>query len=166
MAVSPLKSPSITNRDATPKVANDGRIYGAPLRSTIGIVSSLAADDIGSTYRFCAVPSNALVRGVFYSTAAQGGSAALDIGVYRSTADGGAVVDADFFASGVSTVSVLVRTDVTHESAIYTAAKRVQPLWQAAGLTADPGGELDIVATVTAIVANAVAQSLEVQYVV
>jgi hypothetical protein len=166
MATSTLKSTAITNRDATPKVANNARVSGAPLISAIDIVTTAAADDTSSTYRMLSVPSNAFVRGVYFSTAALGGSSTVDIGVFRSTADGGAVVDADFFASAVSTVNAVARTDVTYESAVFTAAKRMQPLWQAAGLSADPGGELDIVISCQATIANAAAMSLEVQYVV
>jgi hypothetical protein len=165
MGTSTLKSSTITNRDAVPKVVNDARLYGSLLQSAFGTATSAASDDTSSTYRLVAVPSNCIVRGVYYSTAAQGGSAAVDIGVFRDTLSGGAVVDADFFASALGTATALARTDCTYESAVYTAAKRVQPLWQAAGLSADPGGELDIVVSVQATVANAVAMSLEVQYV-
>jgi hypothetical protein len=41
-----------------------------------------------------------------------------------------------------------VPTDIINESGTYTLDKRIQPLWQALGLTADPGGNIDIVATV------------------
>jgi NAD(P)-dependent dehydrogenase (short-subunit alcohol dehydrogenase family) len=57
-----------------------------------GTATSAASDDTSSTYRLVAVPSNCIVRGVYYSTVAQGGSAAVDIGVFRDTAAGGAVV--------------------------------------------------------------------------
>jgi hypothetical protein len=164
MGTSTLKSSGITNRDA--KALTNSRLYGAPLHSALDTVTTAASDDTSSTYRMLAVPSNCLVRGVYFACAALGGSSAVDIGVFRSTADGGAVVDADFFASAVSTVNAVARTDVTYESAVFTAAKRVQPLWQAVGLSADPGGELDIVVSCQATIANAAAMTLEVQYVI
>ncbi len=166
MGTSALKSAAITNRDSTPKVATKSQLYGAPLRSAVGYVTAAAADDTSSRYRVCAVPSNAFVRAVYISSVAQGGSAAADIGVYRATVDGGAVVDADLFGSGVSLVSVVPRTDVTNESTNFTPALREQPLWQAAGLSSDPGGELDIVIAPTAALTNGGIVSAEVQYVV
>ncbi len=166
MGTSALKSTSLTNRDATPKVATNARLYGAPKYSAYGYVTAAAADDSASRYRMCAVPSNCIVRAVYISSVAQGGSAAVDVGVYRATADGAAVVDADLFGSGVSLVSVVPRTDVTNESTNYTAALREQPLWQAAGLSSDPGGELDIVVAPTAALTNGGAVAVEVEYVI
>lgn len=165
MGTSALKSTSLTNRDATPKVATNSRLYGAIKYSAYGYVTAAAADDTASRYRMVAVPSNCIVRAVYLSSIAQGGSAAVDVGVYRATADGAAVVDADLFGSAVSVVSVVPRTDVTCESTVYTAALREQPLWQAAGLSADPGGELDIVLTPTAALTNGGALAVEVEYV-
>lgn len=166
MATSALKSTGITNRDATPKVATNSRIYGAILMSAVGYVTALAADDTASRYRVVALPSNAVVRAVYLSSVAQGGSAAVDVGVYRATADGGASVSAALFGSAVSVVSVVNRSDITNESTTYTPALREQPLWQAAGLSADPGGELDIVIAPTAALTNGGQIGVEVQYVI
>lgn len=166
MGTSALKSAALTNRDATPKVQTKSQLYGGILRSAIGYVTAAAADDTSSRYRLCAVPSNAFVRAVYISSVAQGGSAAVDVGVFRSTVDGGAAVSAALFGSAVSLVSVVPRTDVTNESTTYTPALREQPLWQAAGLSADPGGELDIVLSPTAALTNGGIVSAEVQYVV
>lgn len=166
MGTSALKSAAITNRDSTPKVATNARLYGAPIHSTVGSVTAAAADDTASRYRLVALPSNAVVRAVHLSSVAQGGSGAVDVGVYRATMDGGAVVDADLFGSGVSVVSAVSRLDVTNESTNYTAAAREKPLWEAAGLSADPGGELDVVLAPTAALTNGGALALEVQYVI
>lgn len=166
MGTSALKSAGITNRDATPKVATNARIYGAPLMSAVGYVTAAAADDTASRYRVVALPSNAVVRAVYLSSVAQGGSAAVDVGVYRATVDGGASVSAALFGSAVSVVSVVSRSDVTNESTTYTPALREQPLWQAAGLSADPGGELDIVIAPTAALTNGGQIGVEVQYVI
>ena len=166
MGTSSLKSSSLTNRDALPKVATNARLYGAPKHSAYGYVTAAAADDTASRYRMVAVPSNAFVRAVYLSSVAQGGSAAVDVGVYRTPKDGGAVCDADLFGSGVSLVSVVPRTDVTNESTNFTAAMREQPLWQAAGLSADPGGELDIVVAPSAALTNGGPVALEVEYVI
>lgn len=166
MATDTLLSATITNRDATPRVASNSRLAGAHLRSAVGYATSIAGVLTGSTYRLVSVPSNAYVRSVLLSCAALGGSTAHDVGVYRTTADGGAVVDADLFASGVSTVSALSRSDVTNESTTNTVAVREQPLWQAAGMAADPGGYLDIVLTSTATNTSGGLIGVEVNYVI
>lgn len=165
MAVVTLKSGPVTNRDAVPQVINDGRIERGSLRSAIGHVTANSNDSIASKYVILSLPATAMVREV-YLTCPAATSGTADIGVYRTTADGGAVVDVDLFASAQSIASALLRTDVTNESTNYTIDKRQQPLWQAAGLTSNPGGNLDIVITLTAaITANGGAIGLEVGYV-
>lgn len=168
MAVVTLKSPTITNRDATPRVINDGRLEKSVSKATQGYVTTANGDSATSTYVVCSVPSTAVVQQILLSCGALGGSCAADVGVYYPTTTAGAagaVVDADFFGSAVSLVSALNNSDVTAESGVYTIAKRQQPLWQATGLTADPGGVLDIVVTLTADTAAAAAVGLLVFYV-
>ena len=53
-----------------------------------------------------------------------------------------------FLATVIDCASAVVPTEVVNESGTYTLDKRKQPLWQAVGLSADPGGYFDIVATV------------------
>jgi hypothetical protein len=62
----------------------------------------------------------------------------------------GVVIDVDFFASAVD-FAAAVRADVTNEGGFYPMSKRNQPLWQALGLSADPGGFIDIVATCVSV---------------
>jgi hypothetical protein len=80
-----------------------------------------------------------------------------DLGAYYAT-DGvigktnallaAAAIDQDFFATAIDCASAVTPTEVINESGTNTLDKRIQPLWQALGLTADPGGNIDIVATV------------------
>lgn len=150
MAVVTTKSAQVTNRDSEPVVLNnpndgaEGRV-----RSVFGKAASVSGDSIGSKYIFVAVPSNARITSVRLYSAALGVGAAADIGVYRNTDDLGAVVDADFFGSAVDVSAAVNGTEISHESGVYTIAKREQPLWEAAGLTVDPNSTLDIVATLT-----------------
>jgi hypothetical protein len=86
--------------------------------------------------------------------------------VYQTAANGGAVVDADLFASALDPGGgAIPPTDVTHESGEYTYAESLMPLWEALGLTEDPGRDYDIAATVSEIMADAVAHKVEVEYV-
>lgn len=157
MAVDHVKSTPITNLDASPVVQNTAGEGGpAPLKSVDGYTTAVASSSVDATYQLVRVPSNAKVKSVFLESEAQG-AGAFDIGVYYAT-DGiggrptallaAAAVSRALFGSAVSCASA-VSTDVTNESGNYTLDKRTQPLWQAAGLSADPGGNFDIVATVT-----------------
>ena len=58
-----------------------------------------------------------------------------------------------------------MKSNVTNQSGNYTLTKQEQPLWQAAGLTADPGGTLDVVALVTTSLTAGGLLGVEVQYV-
>lgn len=164
MAVVTLKAGPITNRDAVPAVINDGRKEKGALRSSIGRVDVTSGDSIASKLILAQVPTKAIVRDLFLSCDAIT-SAAADIGVYRNTADGGAVVDVDFFASAQSLASALKRTSVINESGNNTLVKQEQPLWQALGMTEDPGGTFDIVATLTAAAGATGDVALDAQYV-
>ena len=76
-------------------------------------------------------------------------------------------IDADFFASAVvmTTQSTLGWTPITFESGTYTAAKMKQPIWEAAGLSEDPGGFIDICFTNTNTIDGAPVLSCRVDYV-
>jgi hypothetical protein len=143
MAAENLKSGAITNRDATPSVlntSNPGRVFRA-----YGKVEA-AGGDAGSTYRFCSVPSNAkLVRCWFSSDDLSGSGATLNLGLYQTTANGGAAADADFFASAldVATAAVAI-TEVTFERGATLIDELEQPLWQRLGLSADSNRDYDV----------------------
>jgi len=134
--------------DASPPVRTTaGQNEQGIVRCADGFVTAVAADASGSTYRFCRIPSNAVVKCVMFESEAQG-AGNISLGVYRTAADGGAVVDADLFASRIDVASLVVQGIYTNESTQYNLNERNMPLWQAAGLTSDPGGFLDIVGTV------------------
>jgi hypothetical protein len=145
-----LKSVQITNREASPRVLNDVGSGGAGIvREVFGHLASVTASlSISSIIRLCEVPSNCRVSSVRIHSGAQTAGAA-DVGLYRTNADGGAVVDADFFGSAVSLASAVPDTELLTESGVVTIAKMAQPLWQAAGLSADPKCMFDVALTVT-----------------
>lgn len=146
-----LKSTAITNREATPRVFNDqGR--GAPGRlfAVQGYFASVTASlSATSVIRMVEVPAHAVVNSVTFASAAQT-AGKFSIGAYRTNAEGGAAVDADFFATIVDCASAVALTDVTNESGTNTLAKQNQPLWQALGVTTAPapGTMYDIACTV------------------
>lgn len=150
MAVDALKSSVITNADATPLVRSNARVAAGVLREAIGTAQATASASIGSTYRLCRVPSNARISEVALSCDAFDTTGTTDIGVYQTADNGGAVVDADFFASAVVLTSILVHSVVTHESTVFGIEDAEKPLWEALGLSADPVRDYDIALTLTA----------------
>lgn len=160
MAVVDTKTSSITAEDTAGRVTASG---GKSLVHFNGQVESVSGDSIASTYRLVRVPSNLVITRLRMAWDALGGSAAADLGVYQVAANGGAVVDADEFASAVSLVSAGAWTDELEEAAAADIAKIGQPLWQRIGLTADPGRGYDIVATLTAASAGAATVALTVE---
>jgi hypothetical protein len=174
MAVVNIKSTAITNRDASPVVINDGRLERGTLKVGIGSVAVGAADSITSYYPLVSVPTTAMVRAVLLTTVTGMTSAAGDIGVFKNTANSGGVTTGvvantssnSFFAAAQTLASVQARVDVTNTGTTYPTDKREQPLWQAIGLSADPGGTFDIGVKLTAANAGSAGRlGLEVQYV-
>lgn len=179
MAVENLKAPSITTLDTIPPGQNTTGEGGPGFSRNAGdFVTISAAASATSTYKMARIPTNAKVKNVILETEAQG-AGAVNVSVYYSdsTVDGtpsanqGLIVPTtgdQFFASDVSLASALGRTSVVNESGNYPVSKRNQPLWQALGLTSDPGGMFDIVLVVhtTAITTGTGRTRLEVDYVV
>lgn len=163
MAVVTVKGVQATNRDATPPIISDGRVSRSSIKESSDYVTVTSGDSIASKYILGNVPSSARVSDVLLSCAAITSGAA-DVGVYRNTADGGAVVSAGFFGTAVSIASVLTNSSILNESTTNTVDKQNQPLWQALGLSADPMTTFDIVATLTAAAAATGFLGLRVRY--
>ena len=174
MTTEALKSTPITDWDASPVTrlspgkGGESRMHmlDASVTATTGMAS-------GSTYRMVRLGSRDIVKRLWMWLDAAVTTFTVDVGPYysTSTADGtpsahtGAVIDQDFFASAVAMASIVTMTEYSTESATYTGAKRIQPLWQAAGLSADPGGYIDIVATATATSSGAPVLNMLVEFV-
>lgn len=143
-------SQAVANATAKPVVLNNPPLNGSHLREVLGVIATAADDSANSIGRFCRVPSNARVSQVLLSAADATTAGAINIGVYQTAENGGAVVDADLFGSAVDLASgPYANQDVTFESGEYTYAESQMPLWQALGLTADPQREYDIAYTIS-----------------
>lgn len=157
MAVEHVKSTPVTNLDASPAVANTAGGGAAGYSKSIsGFATALASSSADSTYQFVRVPSTAKIKRVDFESQAQA-AGTLDLGVYYATDGQGGkpttllaanAIDQDFFASAIAITSLSQPTNVVNESGVNTIDKRNMPLWQALGLTSDPGGSFDIVGTV------------------
>lgn len=173
MAVDHAKSTSVAGLDASPAVSyTAGEGAPAPIKIVTGIAVGVAASSIDSTYQFVRVPSTAIIKAMWFATTTQA-AGAMDIGVYYATDNligkpttllAAAAIDQDFFASAVSLTAITL-VEAMMESGIYTPAKWNQPLWQALGLTSDPGGNFDICGTITtAITTGTGTMALNVTY--
>jgi len=170
MAVANTKSATITNADASPKVLNDAALERGRKFIATGICEVLAADDDNSVYRFVRVHSSWKVRSIKIRNDAITGATSYDCGIYRTAADGGAVVDADLFASAVDISAGLAGTEIRYEAgttAVIDYAEK--PVWfiadiGAATYTADPDFWYDICLTANTVGSAAGTIFLEVEY--
>ena len=159
MTTEALKSTAITNLDASPIVANTAG-HGAPglVHQVDGYVTVSASMAAGSTYRLVRLPTKAILKHLFFESEAQGaGKFNLSAYYSDSTTDGtpstlqGIIVPTtgdQFWASDIDCASAVASADKVNESGNNTLAKRQQQLWEALGLTSDPGGFIDVVAVV------------------
>lgn len=150
MAITNRSSSLITALTSTPRSIPNPPLAGGEARVLAGVVTSAADDSGTSVFRFFRIRSNDCVHSLRYSGADASSAGAIDVGIYQTADNGGAVVDADFFASAFAlTNGPDSNTEIAFESGVYTIANSVKPLWQALGLTTDPGIEYDVAATIT-----------------
>lgn len=165
MAVVTTKSTQITNRDASPKVLSNSRIVRANVKHARGVVTAVNGDSANSKYIFCSVPSNAVPVSVRVSCPDIGTTTAADLGLYRTTQDGGAAVDADFFASALSlSGGALTKSEALFESGVVTVANEEKPIWELLGLSSDPNVTYDVVGTLTGAADAGGAILVEIDY--
>lgn len=151
MAVVTGSTTAITAMDAS---GTKSAVVGQPEHVIVGTLELASGDSIASVYRLLRLPGHFRLTALELSSDAITDGAA-DVGVYQIAANGGAVVDADEFASGVSLATAQDKTNVMHEAAATDIAKAGQRLWERIGLTADPGRSYDIALTLTAATAAA-----------
>lgn len=163
MAVVALKTTNITTQDTGKPVAVTD--HGGRLRAITSTIETGSDDSIGSTYRMARVPSNARIAHIWLMCDAITSGAA-DVGLYRTAADGGAVADADTYATAHSIATAINKlpADVAFEARdIANASRRV---WQDAGASAETNTEYDIALTLTAATTAAGTLTMTVEYVI
>lgn len=169
MAVVNTKSAAVTNSDAATQTQNKMITDRGRLRETVGTIEVANGDSIASTLRIARIRSSDRVSRVMLSCDAIA-TAVADIGIWRTAADGGAVVNLQFFASLQALTAALVNLDVTHEADPADASTGFglqdveKPMWLALGLTTDPMVFYDVVLQLTAAATGAGTVSLKIQY--
>lgn len=154
MADDSQSSPAITGLDATPILRPVSFLHGGLAKEFAEVLTVNDNASIGSIYRFFRVCSwmRPISLKVFCGTLT---AAAGDIGLYRIAKEGGAVVDADFFASAQSIATAsAVGIECVYEAANAASNMGIgvmnKRIWEVMGLTADPNLEYDVAVTLTA----------------
>ena len=161
MAVDHVKSTGITNMDTlNPRVRNTAGKDGSAGQVAMvvsGHATAVASSSADATYQLLRVPASAKIKSLAFASEAQA-AGKFDIGVYYAT-DGtckagassllaAAALDQDLFATVIDCAAKVDWTEIMFEAGTFTFDEMDKPLWEVVGLTADPGGNFDIVATV------------------
>lgn len=164
MGVVNTKSTNVSNADSTPVKRTKALLAGGRLRSIVAQVEVASGDDDTSVYRIARVWSGWSIRSIKKFTDAITSGTSYDFGLYETAENGGAVVDADAYASGVD----LSSADVAGGEVAYEARNidnMGEQVWQDAGKTADTKRWYDL-----CLLANTVGSAngtiaVEIQYV-
>ncbi|OWT68085.1 MULTISPECIES: hypothetical protein [unclassified Achromobacter] len=148
MAVVQVSSTPVANADAKPVIRNSAKIAEGNVLSSIGSVAIANGDSIGSVYRMVRVRSGTRIESLSLICDAVT-SAAADVGLYQTAARGGAVVDADFFTAAQTIATASQGLQVAHGNILKAGTASLR-LYEALGLTNDPGIEYDVAITLTA----------------
>lgn len=190
MAVEHQKATSITNLDATPIVRGTSGIgtVGTNKRVSNTVVMTASAS-VDSTVQLVRVPFGAILKSIDFWGKDQGTTGQFDLGVYYAT-DGSnalsvatllaaAAIDQDFFGTAfvsdgatgfyariVPGMGLVVEVATPRLIApAWSPTDGELPLWSALGLSANPGGNADIVATVQEAIDTGAAIGIVVDYV-
>ena len=164
MAVVNTKSTAITNRDTKPVELSPDHLVRGVLYEAVGTVEVAAADSDTSVYRFVRLRSSDRLSTLQVACDAITAGTSYDFGLYRTAADGGAVVDADLFASAVDLSSALAFTDITYEATAANISQVEKRLWELLGLIADPMIEYDVCALANTVGSAAGTISVRARY--
>ena len=150
----------VANTLASPQVLNDAAELHGVLRVAAGTAELLAGDSTDNDVVLLApISSKASISQLFVGSDTLGGSCTFNVGVHNFD---GTVADEDCFATLVADAAAM--TDVRHEVATINTVG--QKLWELAGLSSDPGGNLYVSITFAATGGTAGTLSWNISYAV
>lgn len=117
---------------------------GADVKFSRGIANIVAADADGDSYRMHRVPSNIVICDINICTTAITNGTDYVLGVSYPPSKGGAVISANCL---MPTQTMASASKALDGFTAPTLPNRYKQLWELAGLTVDPGHNLDIVLT-------------------
>lgn len=147
MAVVTKKSTAITNRDATPRVISNPGAARGMVMGFLATAAIASGDSAASKILFGSIPSNAVVRSLKVSAPDIGTTTTMDLGLYRTTDDAGAVVDADFFVAALSLKDGAIADSEQAFGNVITKPNVEKRVWELLGLASDPSIVYDVVGT-------------------
>ena len=163
MAVANTKSTQITNADAAPRVVNDVRSTHGRTRTSKATVAVLAADDDTSVFRFVRVHSSWSVVSIQILNDAIAAATVYHCGLHQTAANGGAVLDADCYASSVDiNAGTTAWLELAYEARNITAVG--QRVYEDGGVSTDPNIYYDITLTGATVGTAAGDITMVVQY--
>ena len=134
----------VANTLASPQVLNDAAELHGVLRVAAGTAELLAGDSTDNDVVLLApISSKATIHSLKIGSDTLGGSCTFNVGVHNYD---GTVADEDCFATLVADDAAMA--DVRHEVATINTVG--QKLWEIAGLSSDPGGNLYVSITFAA----------------
>lgn len=134
MAVVTTPSSAYSTGAGASFVPVDNTVSAATLRVASGTVANAATDSQNSVYKLAQIPSTAILSRHTLIDLQNLGFAACKVGVPGAIA--GLLTVADVSALSAASAPITLGS-----------AKWNKPLWEACGLSADPGGFLDIIIT-------------------
>lgn len=172
--VDTIKSLSITNLDATPVVVNaTGVGAGGYLKNVSDYVTPTTGGlgSTSSTYRILRLPTNAKLKALTLTADEELDTSTglkFDVGAYYSdstvdgtpAADQGTAIGVALFASQLVFQSAFQKVNAL---TAYAVAAQNEPLWKGLGLSADPGGFIDVVVGVHTAATSAQSTNLQAQ---
>lgn len=166
MAVVNLKSSLVTNSDAALPIKNSVTDERGRVRNMVMTLETNADDSVGSVYRAFRVRSNWRLLGLYLKSDAIATAPAADIGLYRTAADGGAVVTATTYGTAVLLSAAITTAELNQLYEARDINRIAFKVWQDAGATVDPVIDYDLALTLTVATTAIGTVSLSLVYVI
>lgn len=163
MTASTVKSAAITGFETVPVTLSDAK-QGGRVRVWIETkeIATTSIDEADDIIKMLRVPANMVPISLHVYNDDLDSHAtptlAADVGMFR--ADSGAVIDADGFASAITTLQAANTSGVNVIAEAHDIADIGKTMWQLAGMSADPGVMIDVGFTVTTQAATAAAGTI------
>lgn len=144
MGVVTKSSTIIANRDAVPATKNFDFLEGGMPRESVCTLTIATGDTSGSKYLAFPIPSGARLTALTVWSDDMGTATTIDIGLYDTTANGGAVVSQTLLCSNLDVHSGAL-AGVNEMFQIQSVTAIEKRLWELALATSDPYKDYDVV---------------------
>ncbi|MFN0043753.1 MAG: hypothetical protein ACKVSF_11150 [Alphaproteobacteria bacterium] len=138
MAVVTTKATLAQNFEADPPVLNAARVQRGRMRTAVATVEVAVSDDDTSRYVLMPVHSSWRIAHIWLYNDAIAGGSAYDVGLYETTANGGAAIDDDCYATAIDCTSARSASPIDAAFEARDIANVAYQVWQDAGQSSDP----------------------------